>query len=96
MFPGSPALWLGGALAITIALFSAGVVGMYRSSITGAKNEGIAIGTGGAAKATLETAAKAAETERVVENSITLTAERKALIAICNRSASCEERGKYK
>ena len=93
---GTPTMWLGGALAICLALFVAGAVGMYRSSITGARNEGVAIGTGAASKTVLETATKAAEIERVAEETIPLTAERRALIAICNRSASCEERGKYR
>lgn len=93
---GTPAVWLGGALVVCLALFAGGVAIKHSAEVKGARNEGIAIGIGRTATATLETAIEAAEAERAAEEAIPLTAERAKLIAICNRSASCEERGKYK
>ena len=93
---GTPTIWLGGALALCLALFAANVIGRHAAEVKGARETGIALGTGKAATAALEAATEIAASERAAEETIPLTAERKELIRICNRSASCEERGKYK
>ena len=97
---GTPKVWLIGAGVICFALFLGAVQIRYMSTMN-------AIGSAREAKGgaevtvkqvttTLVVAAKAAEEERKAEAEIPLTAERKALIALCNRSASCIDRGKYK
>jgi uncharacterized phage protein gp47/JayE len=92
----TPTIWLGGAVAACLALFVGGVTIKHRAQLAAAQETGIAIGTGRAATAALEAATEVAKAERAAEEAIPLTAERKELIRICNRSASCEERGKYK
>lgn len=94
--PGLPSTWLIGAIVICLGLFGATVTTWHMTKVSGARNEGIAIGTGNAATATLEAATKTAEAERVAEASTPLTAERAELIRVCNKSASCRDRGKFK
>jgi hypothetical protein len=93
---GTPAIWLGGALVICIGLFAAGVVGMFNAAQRAKHEAGLATGRGETSVATLEAAREASNAERAAEAAIPLTADRRALIIACNRSASCLERGKYK
>lgn len=96
----TPKVWLFGfgALALVLFLGAAQVRYMWTVNAIGAAREA----KGGSevetrvVKTVLVTATKAAEEERKAEAEIPLTAERKALIAICNRSTSCIDRGKYK
>jgi hypothetical protein len=88
----TPSLWLGGALVVTIGLFIGGVTIKHKAELKGARNEGIAIGTGAAATATLEAAKQTAEAERVAEAETPLVTVPAELAAICRRSASCIER----
>lgn len=96
MLPGTPMVWLLGAGVVSIGLFFGAVTIKHNAEVKFARKEGVAIGESTAAKDALAAAAKAAQAEREAEEKIRLETERKALIALCNRSASCEERGKYK
>lgn len=96
MLPGTPMVWLIGAGVVSVGLFFGAVTIKHNAEVKFARKEGVAIGTGTAATNALEAAAKTAQAEREAEEKIRLETERKALIALCNRSASCEERGKYK
>jgi hypothetical protein len=88
----TPAIWLGGALAICLGLFAAGVVSKHAAEVKGARNEGIAIGTGEASTAALEAATETAEAFRAAEAEVVIPAERKAIYELCKRRASCRER----
>ena len=96
MIPGTPMVWLIGAGVVSVGLFFGAITIKHSAEVKGARKEGIAIGTGTASKTALEAATEIANAERAAEEKIRLETERKALIALCNRSASCEERGKYK
>lgn len=93
---GTPAVWLGGAMAVCIALFATHVVTRHAAEVKGARNEGIAIGTGASSTAALEAAAETAAAERAAEAETPLPADKLAIIALCKRSASCRERNLLK
>lgn len=93
---GTPAIWLGGALAICLGLFVAGVVAKHAAEVKGARNEGIAIGTGKSATAALEAATKAADAERLAEAETPVDADLAYYRTLCGQSASCRSRSKYR
>jgi hypothetical protein len=89
---GTPAVWLGAALAICIGLFAAGVVGLFNAAQKAQRDAGSATAKGEVSVATLEAAAKTADVERAAEAETPLVTIPAELIAICKRSASCIER----
>lgn len=93
---GLPTTWLVGGVAACLALFLTHVHIKTNARVEGARNEGIAIGTGKTATATLEAATKTAAAERAAEAETPLPADKAAIIALCRRSASCRERGTLK
>ena len=93
---GTPAIWLWGALVICIGLFVAGVVGMFNAAQRAQHEAGLAAGRGETSVATVEAAKQTAEAERIAEAETAFESDRARLIAICNRSASCRDRGKFK
>lgn len=92
MFPGPPIAWLVGAGVVCVGLFFGAVTIRHNAEVAGARNEGVAIGTGKSSTAALEAVAKTAEAERAAEAETPLPADRAAIIALCKRSASCRER----
>lgn len=90
--PGLPTTWLYAGAAICIALFATTVVTWHVTKVSGARKEGIAIGTGTASKSALESATKTAAIEREAEEKVPVVAVPAELIALCKRSASCKER----
>jgi hypothetical protein len=89
---GTPAVWLGAAVAICIGLFAAGVVGMFNAAQRAKHEAGLAKGRGESSVATLEAAREAADIDRRAEAETPLVTIPAELIAICKRSASCLER----
>lgn len=89
---GTPAIWLAGALAICIGLFSAGVVGMFNAAQRAKHEAGVSVGRGETSVATLEAAKQTAEAERTAEATTPLVTIPAELVAVCKRSASCLER----
>lgn len=81
---------------ICIGLFFGAVTIRHNAELKGARNEGIAIGTGKTATAALEAATKTADAERAAEAETPLPADKAAVIALCKRSASCRERSTLK
>lgn len=96
MFPGSPMLWLVGILAIATPVTYGITKIRANMEAKAAYAEGKQAGLGAASTATVAGATKTAEAERAAEEAIPLTAERAELIKLCNRSASCRERGTAK
>lgn len=94
--PGLPTTWLIGAAAICVALFFGSVTAWHLTSVSSARKEGVAIGTGTASKSALEAATKTVQVEREVTEEIPVVSDRAKLVALCNRSASCRERGTAK
>ena len=89
---GTPAVWLGAAVAICIGLFAAGVVGMFNAAQKAQRDAGLSIGRGEASTATVEAAKETAAAERTAEAETPLVTVSAELTAVCCRSASCIER----
>ena len=88
----SPNILLAGAIAIG----SVGVATYHFTKVSGARNEGIAIGTGGASIAALESAKETAKAEQQAEDDTLHTLEPTYWQKLCAQSASCRSREKYK
>ena len=92
----TPSVWLGGAAALSLAVFIGAVTIKHNAEVKSARKEGVAIGTGEAATKTLVAANKAAEAAREAETEVPLDADREYYKKLCPKHASCKSRSKYR
>ena len=89
---GLPTTWLIGGAVVSLGLFFGAVQIRHMAKVEGARNEGIAIGTGKASTAALEAVSETADAKRAATAETPLVTIPADIIAACKRSASCKER----
>lgn len=91
--PGSPLIWL--CVALGLALPATYAVTKIKAAweIQASYDKGVSAGKGMASASTVAAATETASAANEAEAATPLPADKKAIIELCRKSASCRERG---
>ena len=96
MLPGNPLIWLSVVLAVALPVTYGVSKIRANAAAVAAYDKGVAAGKGMASTSTVVEATKTADATREAEAETVISPDKKSLLDLCKRRASCRERATLK